>query len=162
MKDTLTDEAQLLGTALRQLRDQRDPAGALATLDDYRTRFPRGTLSDEATLHRIEALLALGRPAAAFGVLDERLQTHRPLPPQMRVVRVEIMSQADQCEKAMDELDLLVGSQTGSLLERALFTRATCHQRLGKLTQSHADLQSYLERFPQGQFADKARRELEK
>jgi hypothetical protein len=50
----------------RSLAESGDPEGALQAVDQYDRKFPRGALSEEAALVRIEALAARGdRPGAA-------------------------------------------------------------------------------------------------
>jgi hypothetical protein len=61
--DTLAKELALVDRA----RSQRTsaPAEALQTLAEYDAQFPKGALTQEASLVRIEALLSLGRRAEA-------------------------------------------------------------------------------------------------
>jgi hypothetical protein len=63
-------EQALLGQAMRTLRDRHDARTALAWLARHAERFPDGALASEATMLRIEALLALGRREEALSVLD--------------------------------------------------------------------------------------------
>ena len=70
-------EIELLARALQQLRAARDPAAALAALDEHALRFPLSELQQEADLARAEALLQLGRRS-------EALQLLRALPPETR------------------------------------------------------------------------------
>ena len=57
--DGASDEARLLGTAIRRLRRDHDARGALAALDQGAVKFSGGQLDAEAALVRVEALLAL-------------------------------------------------------------------------------------------------------
>jgi len=61
--DTLAKELALVDRARSQRTDA--PAAALQTLAEYDAQFPKGALTQEASLVRIEALLALGRRAEA-------------------------------------------------------------------------------------------------
>jgi hypothetical protein len=63
-KDTLADEARLLGDARRALKGG-DGAGALALLDEHARAFPRGWLADERSAERVVVLCRLGRDAEA-------------------------------------------------------------------------------------------------
>lgn len=63
----LFEQARLAGKALRQ------PSRALALLDRYRERFPRGSLRAEAMLARIEWSLAVGDTARTRAFVDEAL-----------------------------------------------------------------------------------------
>ena len=67
----LAEESRLLTLALRKLRQDNDPAGALVTLDEHARRFgPAGALAAEADTARVEALLRLGRHADALVRLE--------------------------------------------------------------------------------------------
>jgi len=63
----LFEQARLEGKALRQ------PDRALRTLDDYRRRFPDGSLRGEVMLAQIDWLLAAGNSAGALRIVDEAL-----------------------------------------------------------------------------------------
>jgi hypothetical protein len=63
----LFEQARLQGKALRQ------PERALSTLDDYRRRFPNGSLRAEVMLAQIDWLLASGNSPRALQVVDEAL-----------------------------------------------------------------------------------------
>jgi len=111
---------------------------------------------------RIDALVSLGRNQDALGELD-RL-TPRVAPGSVRraqllLLRGELLAGAGRFAEALPCFDDLVAGG-GSTLERALFGRATARSRVGDLPGSRADLQRYLELFPQGPFAERARAEL--
>jgi TolA-binding protein len=63
-RPTLADEVAALDRA-REAVAAGQPARALSVLDDYGRRFPGGTLAQEATVLRIEALAASGDKAGA-------------------------------------------------------------------------------------------------
>ena len=63
----LFEQARLEGKALRR------PDRALNTLEDYRRRFPNGSLRGEVMLAQIDWLLASGNSARALEVVDEAL-----------------------------------------------------------------------------------------
>jgi hypothetical protein len=63
----LFEQARLAGKVLRQ------PARALAALEDYRRRFPSGSLRAEVMLARIDWLLGAGDREGALGAVDEAL-----------------------------------------------------------------------------------------
>lgn len=73
--DSLAEELRYLDTAREALG--RGPEGALAVLDRYAQRFPRGTLRPEARVLRIKALIAAGRDRQARDELS-RLRRTRP------------------------------------------------------------------------------------
>ena len=64
-----------------------DPAGALALLDRYDQQFPRGTLAPEATVARIEALVASGNTTRARELATKFLAAHGDSPLAHRVRR---------------------------------------------------------------------------
>ena len=53
-----------------------DPARALSVLDAYVARFPQGSMVQEATVLRIEALVRAGDRPAAQRAADAFLQAH--------------------------------------------------------------------------------------
>jgi hypothetical protein len=63
----LFEQARLEGKSLRR------PDLALSTLDDYRRRFPNGSLRGEVMLAQIDWLLASGNAPRALLVVDEAL-----------------------------------------------------------------------------------------
>lgn len=63
----LFEQARLSGKVLRQ------PARALATLEDYRRRFPNGSLRAEVMLARIDWLMGAGDRKGALAAIDEAL-----------------------------------------------------------------------------------------
>jgi len=157
----LAGETPLLGEALTRLRQQHDARGALATLDQYRARYPNGTLKREAEGARIDALLLLGRNAEALTEL--RALTLRPAgrDQELRVIRGEL-SAASDCGRAVVDFDQVLAEQAPApFVERALHGRAACRLRLGNEAGAIHDLSEYLQRFPQGRFAAEARRTLE-
>ncbi len=62
----LTAEVALLEIARLRRDVSGDLGGAERALDEYRRRFPHGTLSAEAGIARVELLLRLGRPNEAL------------------------------------------------------------------------------------------------
>lgn len=62
--DSLTGELAVIDAARRAVA-RRDGVGALRQLDTYSRRYPRGTLRTEASVLRIEALIAKGDRAGA-------------------------------------------------------------------------------------------------
>lgn len=63
----------------------RQPAAAMAALDEYQRRFPRGVLGQEATLLRIETLLARGDRAGAARLGRQFLERYPRSPMAARV-----------------------------------------------------------------------------
>jgi hypothetical protein len=154
----LAAETALLAEALTRLRQHRDPAGALAALDAYDARAPRGTLRREADGARVDALIMLGRDGDALAVLRTLALQPRGRDQELRVVRGELAA-AQDCAGAVADFDrVLADGPPARLVERALHGRATCLARLGDSAAARRDLLEYLRRFPEGRFAAEARR----
>lgn len=155
---TLSGETQVLGQAMARLRRQGDAAGALAALDLYRQRFPRGTLQREADVARVDALLTLGQDGNALAVLRTLSLQPRGHDQELRVIRGELTA-ATSCPRALVDFDtVLAESAPPALMERALYGRAACRAKQGDDAGAARDLREYLRRFPSGQFAADARR----
>jgi hypothetical protein len=72
---TLADEVAALQVA-RTALSAHDPSGAIVALDRYKSRFPSGKLSPEATVLRIDALNQRGDHATASALGDRFLAAH--------------------------------------------------------------------------------------
>jgi hypothetical protein len=157
----LAEESRLLGAALHQLRQERDAAAALRTLDEYQGRFPSGSLLEEAQAARVDALLQLDRRAEALAVLDGARFQRLPRGGELRLLRGELRAAAGRCRQADgDFLAALDSRPTAQVTERALYGRASCRARLGDSEGGRQLLQQVLERFPGGRYAEPARRAL--
>jgi hypothetical protein len=155
-------ESRLLAEALTDLRQRRDPQGALRALDEYERRFPSGALAPEASAARIDALLALGRRSQALQRLETLSLERLPRGTELRVLRGELRAGRGELGGAVDDFGAvlaLTGAPTG-VVERALYGRGSCRARLGDVAGARADLQDTLRRFPNGPFAEPARRAL--
>jgi tetratricopeptide (TPR) repeat protein len=157
-----------LALAIRQLRIEGTPGVALASLEDYQTRFPASALEPEAEALRVEALLALGRKAQALAAVDELLARPRPGNDGRRVLRGEIRMSLGAWRDALTDFEAALagpgGAESGrsaaGFVERALWGRAVSRGRLGDDSGARAALEEYLGRFPQGRFAGGAARAL--
>lgn len=69
----LSAEAALYELARLRRDVQRDARGALAALNDYRERFPQGSLRNEVGLTRVEILSELGRGSEALAEAEALL-----------------------------------------------------------------------------------------
>ena len=146
-----SEEARLLGVAIRRLRRDRDARGALSALDERAREFPRGELGAEADLVRVEALLALDNRDAALHLLDGRELTAGPRARQALALRGELRAEAGRCAEAVADLERAIGaSSDDNLAERGLFARASCLSRLHQYPEARRDLEAYLRRFPNG------------
>jgi hypothetical protein len=154
-------EQSLLGQAIRTLRDGHDARAALALLAQHADHFPQGAFSSEATVLRIEALLALGQRNDALALLDAASLASLPNQDEQRVVRGELRAASGRWREAQQDFDELLqrralrsaSARTRTIQERALWGRAAARSRLGDEAGTRADLQLYLRYFPAGQFA---------
>jgi hypothetical protein len=153
-------ESQLLERAFGKLRRDHDAAGALALLDDYEQRFPRGTLSIEASVARVDALLLLRRRDEALGCLVRLPLERVARGVELQLVRAELHAERD-CSRALPDFDaVLAASDRKALAERALYGRAGCRLRMGDTTGGRSDLETYLSRYPSGRFVEQVRARL--
>jgi len=159
----LAEESRLLTLALRKLRQDNDPAGALATLDEHARRFGTvGALAAEADTARVEALLRLGRHADALARLDDVALAATGSSRGLLAARAELRAERGRCASAMIDFDHLLAraGEHDSIVERALHGRAACRAQVGDVAGARADLETYVERFPDGRFAAEARATL--
>ncbi len=157
----LTLEALSLERAVRALRHDRDPAAALHAIDEHLAAHPHGLLRNEAELTRVDALLQLSRRAEALAGLEKLSLTGLPRSREFAVIRGELRAGAGRCKDAMRDF-AKIADGSDELAERALAGRADCRARSGDDAGARQDLQTYLERFPQGRFAARARAALAK
>jgi hypothetical protein len=163
-------EQLLLSRALRGLRVDHQPGKALAVLDEYMARYPRGALRPEATRLRTEALLALGYKQAALSELDRQPIDATEGSEENLLARGELRATQNRWREALSDFDRVVrgrlagephGRVQGSArqqerLERALWDRASARSHLGDQAGARADLGECLRRFPRGHFAERA------
>lgn len=72
---SISEEIRLLDAAKQRLRGGA-PGDAARMLDEYRSRFPRGALGQEATVLRIEALEKSGQHDQALALARRFVQNH--------------------------------------------------------------------------------------
>jgi hypothetical protein len=156
----LSLESIALGRALTKLRRERDPSAALVLFDQYAAEFPNGALRLESRVARIDALLALGRKSQALVELGGLPLERVARGPELRLLRAELWAERD-CRRALSDFEpLLDGSTAGTIAERALHGRAVCRLQLGDRARAASDLRTYLERYPNGAFANEIRKSL--
>jgi predicted Zn-dependent protease len=159
--NSLAEETRLFRAALARLRVARDPHGALVLLDGYATAFPRGSYIAEASVARIDALLAAGRRADALAALRKLSLSSLPRRVELTVMRAELASAAGDCTGGRADFDAALAERlpTG-LQERALYGRALCRERLGDHPGARDDLDLLLSRFPRSPLTEAARSSL--
>lgn len=157
----LAQESKLLTEALRKLRQDDDPRGALALLDEHDGQFAAGTLAPEAARARIEALLRLDRNADALALLDGTAPAATGTGRDLLIARGELRAAAGRCAAASADFDRLLRADRplDAITERALWGRASC-RATGDSAGARRDLQDYLTIFPRGRFAADARAAL--
>jgi len=101
-------EVTQMRDALKKLRADRDPAGAMPLLDDYDRRFPGGLLHDEVSAMRIEALMALDRTGEALEKVEALPDSLVARWPRLRIVRGELRANHGRCADAMADFAALL------------------------------------------------------
>lgn len=84
VSDSLAKELSLIDSARAALL-RGEPSVALRTLNAYRAQFPRGALRAEATVQRVEALIATGDRASAATIGNAFLKRHPESPYSRRI-----------------------------------------------------------------------------
>lgn len=84
VSDSLAKELSLIDSARAALL-RGEPAVALRTLSTYRSQFPRGALQAEATVQRVEALIATGDRASAATIGGAFLKRYPDSPYSRRI-----------------------------------------------------------------------------
>jgi hypothetical protein len=152
-------EAASLEAALRALRAD-GAAGAsvaLRQLERHLRDFPQGSLDLEARVARVDALLVLGRRSDARRELSTLPIERVGRKNELRLIRAELRADED-CRSALADFQLLVEQPLpAAFAERALFGRGACLLRLGEKASAERDFDRYLERFPNGRFAQQIR-----
>jgi hypothetical protein len=151
---TTKDEAQLLGRALSRLRQEHDPRGALALLDEYARTFPSGVMAPEALRARLEAVLQMDDRKTALALLDARGAFAGRPGSDLLLTRAELRASAGRYGDARADFDkLLATTLPAELTGRALYGRAISLGHLGQDERARTDLVAYQKRFPDGKFA---------
>ncbi len=159
-------EATLLGSALKQLRRNHDPQGALAVLATYQKEFPSGVLRPEAVMIKAESLVDLGRHEELVDLLTPEAIAGMPRSTELSLLRGEALSRLDRCREAIPLFSALLSKALvddaaveSSLRERALYGRALCQAHIGQAEAARRDFELEAVEFPEQ--AAKARRALE-
>jgi hypothetical protein len=136
---------------LRALRAGGDPRLVMRQLDERERRFPDDALRREATLARVEALLALGQRAPALSALDGLALADGAGDRSVTLARGELRVAAGRCADAAGDFSRVLARDVGDELEaRALYGRGACRLASGDLGSARADFETYARRFPSG------------
>jgi hypothetical protein len=123
------DEVAIIHDALERLRGGKDAAAALRLVDEHDRRFPDGLLRDEASVTRIEALLALGRTGEALDRLESVSGALLERSPRLRLARGELRAARGRCREALADFAALASTASpGDEIDRRLARgRAACN-----------------------------------
>jgi hypothetical protein len=152
-------EAASLEAALSALRagGNGSAARALKGIDQHLRDFPGGALELEARAARVDALLLLGHRQEARRELSALPIENVGRKNELRLIRAELRAD-DDCRAALGDFQVLVEQPLpAAWAERALFGRGACSLKLGDKAGAERDFARYLERFPQGRFAEQIR-----
>jgi TolA-binding protein len=155
----LGQEAASLEAALSALKSggKGNASRALLELDRHLQKFPGGTLELEARVAHVDALLVLGRRQEARRELSSLPIERVGRKSELRLIRAELRAD-DDCRAALGDFQVLVDQSLPSAwAERALFGRGACLLKLGDSAAARRDFDRYLERFPNGRFAEQIR-----
>jgi hypothetical protein len=156
-------ETALVALGVRQLRQEHDAAAAVATLSDYKARYPAGAFSVEADLALVDAWLERGQAGQALALLERLPIQKGTRGRELLALRAELLARAGRCHEAQADFSSLLGEAVGDAAEeRALVGRAGCRADVGDTTGARDDLARYRERFPNGRFAARLARAIEK
>jgi hypothetical protein len=132
---------------------------AVTTLDRYRRDHPQGQFVGEAALAELDAELRLDRRADALALLRELGEAPElPRWDELRLLRAELEAEQGGCAAALRVFE--ESSTLQALAERALYDRASCLQKLGRIEESRRAFAAFLERYPEGRRSVEARRAL--
>jgi len=156
-RTALSDQA-LFGQAMRKLRLENNPAAALSALQEHAQVYPRSSLGGERSALEVEALLALHRDRDALARLDTMALDQLPRSGERFVVRGELRAAARRWQEASADFDHALTQVTGKPAwhERALWGRGAARLRCGDRDGGMADLDRYLDKYPNGRFAGEA------
>jgi tetratricopeptide (TPR) repeat protein len=153
----LSDQS-LFGQAMRKLRTEKNPAAALSALQEHARIYPRSGLVGERNALEVEALLALHRDREALARLDTMAIDELPRSGERFVVRGELRAAAHRWLEASADFDRALARVSGSPAwhERALWGRGAARLRCGEREAGMADIERYLDSYPNGRFASEA------
>jgi hypothetical protein len=140
-----------------------DSAGALAVLQDSRTRFPTGMLREEVDLSIVELLANLNRHNEAIEEIGRLLADGHGVEraAELRVMRGNIYREVLE-DFGLAERDYAAAEEARTpTVGDATFFRGVCLQALGRSAEARATFERYLAAGAT-RFADEARRRLQR
>ena len=141
-----------------------DGAGALAALQEARTRFPTGRLRQEVDLSIVELLPDLNRHNEAIEEIGRLLAEGHDLErtAELRVMRGDIYREVLE-DFGHAERDYAAAEEARApTVGDATFLRGVCLQALGRTAEARATFERYLAAAGAERFADEARRRLQR
>lgn len=114
-----------LSAAVNALRVEHSPAAALALLDRYGGELEKSSVSHEALLLRVEAMLKLERRTEVLSLLDDAPLAGVAASRTLLLTRAELRAAAGRCPEAVTDFDLVL-VQTQGHNKRALAGIAKC------------------------------------
>jgi hypothetical protein len=114
-----------LSMAIHALRVEHAPQAALALLDLHAGDLEKSSVSHEALLLRVEAMLKLERQAEVLKLLDATPMAGVAASRALLLARGELRAAAGRCAEAVSDFDLVL-VQTQGRNRRALAGRAKC------------------------------------
>lgn len=146
--------------AARALKDAGRNAEAAARYAELITRWPEGELNQVAYLDRIECLLDDGQVDLARRTEQTFMRAHPAAAsrPEVCFMRAEVARALGTHARAAELY--AAAARADRFAESAGFLEALSHARAGDTAKAQNLMGAYLERFPNGVYADEARRAL--
>jgi TolA-binding protein len=149
--------------AASRARDAGRLAEALDRLATLIEAFPAGELTQTAHLDRVEIHLELDDPVAALRAFDDFASAYPATAarPEAQFLRAEAARAVEDWATAAD--GYAAAARDARFADPALFLEAVCSARLGTAAgaaRARSLMAGYLERFPRGRYAERARAAL--
>jgi hypothetical protein len=141
--------AELALFELSRLRSDvlADPAGALAALEEYRARFPNGSLGGEVDVSHVHLLARLGRHSQLLAESARLLQapTGRERAAELRMLRANAFRVGLEDFRSAEREYAEVEKAGGKFASDAGFYRGACLEALGDTSGAARAYRRYLE-----------------
>lgn len=118
---------KVLSSAVHALRVEHAPEAALAMLDSHAGELEKSSVSHEALLLRVEAMLKLNRKPEVLQLLDAAPLAGVAASRTLLLTRGELRASAGRCAEAVADFDLVL-VQTQGHNKRALAGKANCQE----------------------------------